>query len=83
MQQYHTEIDQALSAYKLDWQRMDDRVTCRIRVTRNDLSYLNEEQKDEIFSFLSDSAKTFITVFSKYAQKYKKRYAHHKWNKFL
>lgn len=75
---YQTEIDKDLSAYKLNWQRMDDRVTCRIRVTRNDLSYLNEDQKNEIFSFLSESARAFITVFSKYAQKYKKQYAHHK-----
>lgn len=76
LQQYQTEIDQALSSYKLDWQRMDDRVTCRIRVTHNDLSYLNEGQKDEIFRFLTESAKAFINVFSKYAQKYKKQSTH-------
>lgn len=75
LRQYQTEIDQALSSYKLDWQRMDDRVTCRIRVTHSDLSYLNEDQKDEIFVFLTESAKAFINVFSKYAQKYKKQLA--------
>lgn len=76
LKQSQSEIDQALSSYKLDWQRMDDRVTCRIRVTQNDLSYTNEDQKDEIFRFLTDSAKAFISVFSKYAQKYKKQYLH-------
>lgn len=76
LRQYQSEIDQALSTYKLDWQRMDDRVTCRIRVTQSDLSYLNEDQKDEIFTFLTESAKAFINVFSKYAQKYKKQSIH-------
>ncbi len=72
LMQYQPEIDQALATYNLHWQRMDDRVTCRIRVTRSDLSYLNEDRKDEIFVFLTDSAKAFINVFSKYAQKFKK-----------
>lgn len=76
LKQSQSEIDQALSSYKLDWQRMDDRVTCRIRVTQNDLSYTNDDQKDEIFTFLTESAKAFISVFSKYAQKYKKQCLH-------
>lgn len=73
LKKHQSDIDQALSIYHLDWQRMDDKVTCRVRTTRNDLSYLNEEQKDEVFLFLTDAAKAFINVFSKYAQKYKKQ----------
>lgn len=67
------EIDKALSAYPLVWDRMDDKITCRIRTRRSDLSYQNEDQKEEIFKYLTDASKEFLTVFGKYAKGYKKK----------
>lgn len=70
--QYKTEIEEKLSQYPIVWQRMDDKVSCRIRTDRTDLSYQNEDQKDEIFKFLTEASTDFIKVFSKYSASLKK-----------
>lgn len=55
------------------WQRMDEKVTCRICIIRNDLSYLNPDDKEAIFSFLLGTTNRMMKAFTSYAQKYTKR----------
>lgn len=57
----------------MTWQRMDEKVTCRICITRDDLSYLNPDDKEAIFSFLLDTTNRMMKAFTSYAQKYAKR----------
>lgn len=57
----------------MTWQRMDEKVTSRICITRNDLSYLNPDDKEAIFSFLLGTTNRMMKAFTSYAQKYTKR----------
>lgn len=54
----------------LTWQRLDDRKGCRIRIDRNDLSYLEPEQQEEIFAFLLNTSNKLMKAFAPYAKKY-------------
>lgn len=54
----------------LDWQRMDDKVTCRIRIDRQ-LSYLNADDKDDIFDFFVSCSKDMWDLFTSYGEKLK------------
>lgn len=66
------EIENALPNVPITWDRMDDKITCRIRTGRSDLSYQNEDQKEEIFKYLTDTSTAFLKVFGKYSQAIKK-----------
>ena len=55
---------------QLTWQRLDERKGCRIRIDRNDLSYLEPEQQEEIFHFFIDTSNKLMKAFSPYAKKY-------------
>lgn len=46
--------------------------TLKSLTNETDLSYQNEDQKDEIFSFLTEGSSDFIKVFSKYSANLKK-----------
>jgi polyphosphate kinase len=54
----------------LTWQRLDDKKACRIRIDRNDLSYLEPEQQEEIFAFFLDTSNRLMKAFAPYAKKY-------------
>lgn len=54
----------------LTWQRLDDKKACRIRIDRNDLSYLEPEQQEEIFAFFLDTSNKLMKAFAPYAKKY-------------
>ena len=58
---------------KLEWQRLSDKITCRIRDDRENLSYLNPEDWTEIFEFFIDSANRLMRSFEPYARNFKKR----------
>lgn len=58
-------IQSAMPEFPLVWERLDDKVTCRIK-TEKPLSYLNEEDSEEIMDFLLKGSLKFIEVFSKY-----------------
>ena len=57
---------------ELVWQRLDDKVTCRIRIDRNDLSYLNPEHHEAIFAFFVDTTNRMMKAFAPFAKKYVK-----------
>ena len=50
--------------------RLDDKVTCRIRIDREDLSYLNPEHHESIFAFFVDTTNRIMKAFSPFAKKY-------------
>lgn len=66
---HKTEIEQDFGE-ELTWQRMSDKVTCRISIDRKDLSYLNPEDRENIFHFFTDTTYRFMKAFSPYAKKY-------------
>ena len=61
-----TEIDALIQG--LEWQRMDEKVTCRIRVDKP-YSYLNPDDKDSIFEFFLKTSQKMMDVFTKYGTK--------------
>lgn len=63
------EIEAALG--ELKWERLDDKVTCRISQWQ-DFSYLQEETRTEQFDFFITTTEKFITTFSKVSKGYKK-----------
>ncbi len=66
---YKDTIEAELGAMK--WERLDDKVTCRISQSK-DLSYLQEEQWQEMFDLFISNTEKYIAIFSKVARKYKK-----------
>ena len=66
--QHKAEIESALSDYPILWERLDEKVTCRIR-TDKDLQFTSDSDKMAIFEFLMNSSKKFLTVFAKFAHK--------------
>lgn len=63
-----TKIEQEIGS-KLEWERMDDKVTSRIKLQINNLSVYNEENHTEIITFLIDSLTRMQPVFEKYVRK--------------
>ena len=57
------DIEQDISG--LVWQRMDDKVTCRIRLDEKYI-YLNESDKKQLFEFFVTSSNKMMDVFTKY-----------------
>lgn len=68
---HKAEIEQMFRE-ELVWQRLDDKVTCRIRIDRNDLSYLNSEHHEAIFAFFVDTTNRMMKAFTPFAKKYVK-----------
>ena len=57
---------------QLTWQRLDDNVTCRIRIDR-DWIYIEPDQRQQIMEFLTTSASKLMDVFTPYSLKYNKK----------
>ncbi len=55
----------------MKWERLDDKVTCRIYQSK-DISYLQEDQWQEIFDFFISTTEKYIRTFSKVAVMFKK-----------
>lgn len=55
----------------LTWQRLDDKVTCRIYEDRS-LSYINEGDRPAIFQFFCDATNRMLTSFGHQAKLFKK-----------
>ncbi|MCF0187392.1 MAG: DUF4268 domain-containing protein [Bacteroidaceae bacterium] len=55
---------------ELQWERMDDKITCRIHIDK-ELSYLDEGQCEQVFEFLADAGKRMMATFDKFADKKK------------
>ena len=55
----------------LKWERLDDKVTCRISQWK-DFSYLQEDQWQEMFDFFISTTEKYIATFSKVAIGFKK-----------
>lgn len=77
IQAKNKEIFDALAAHKveidsqivgLEWQRMDDKVTCRVRLDRP-YSYLNPADKQKIFDFFVDKSQEMMDLFTKTSAK--------------
>lgn len=71
LQTHQGEIESKYGS-KLVWQRLSDKITCRIKEERENLSYLNPEDWNDIFEFFVDSAQRLMDTFSPYAKKFKK-----------
>ena len=48
----------------MEWQRMDDKVTCRVRLDKQ-YSYLIEEDKTKIFEFFLNTGQKMMDIFQK------------------
>ena len=59
------EIESKMPNYPLVWECLDNNVTCSIK-SEKQLSYLNSEEREEIFKFLTDGSKLFWDTFSLY-----------------
>ena len=64
------EIESQMPGLTLDWERRDEYVTSRIKLEKQ-LSYINEDQRQEVIEFLTNGSKRFLEVFSKYNDKVK------------
>ncbi len=65
-------IDSDLADYKVNWQRMDDKITSRINTENPGFSWLNPDDEAPIFKWLVKAATAYIKVFSAYTKKLKK-----------
>ena len=63
------DIEQAFGE-QLTWERMNDKVTCRIRIDKN-LSYLEDNQRELVKEFLSNAGSRLMETFMKFAPKKK------------
>lgn len=52
----------------LEWQRMDDKVTCRVRLDMP-YSYLNPDDKQRIFNFFVEKSQEMMDLFTKISTK--------------
>lgn len=69
----HEEEIEAKYGAKLVWQRLSDKISCRIREDVDNLSYLDPNDWNEIFEYFVSSANKFMNAFSPYARNFKKR----------
>ena len=69
-------ITSNLSKFKLDWKRRDEGNTCSI-ISEKALSYLNPDQRLDIFEFLIEGSKKYIETFSRYTEDIKKMFKKH------
>lgn len=67
---YKAEIESQIQGFSLDWERRDDKVTCRIK-SEEQLSYLNSDERNRVIEFLTKGSKQFIKVFGQYNDKVK------------
>ena len=63
---HKSEVDSQIEG--LEWQRMDDKVTCRVRLDMP-YSYLNPEDKQKIFEFFVAKSQLMMDVFTKLSAK--------------
>lgn len=55
----------------LTWQRLDDKVTSRIRIDR-DLKYIERDQRQQVIEFLTTASGKLMEIFTPYSLKYSK-----------
>ena len=55
----------------LTWQRLDDKVTSRIRIDR-DLTYIERDQRQQVIEFLTTASGKLMEIFTPYSLKYSK-----------
>ena len=63
---HKSEVDSQIDG--LEWQRMDDKVTCRVRLDMS-YSYLNPDDKQKIFEFFVEKSQLMMDVFTKLSSK--------------
>ena len=56
----------------LEWQRLDEKITCRIRIDR-DLKYIEQDQRQQVIEFLTTASGKLMEVFTPYSLKYSKK----------
>lgn len=67
--QHKDQIESELGEMK--WERLDDKVTCRISQEISK-SYINEEEWETIFNFFVEKTEKYINTFSKISKKYRR-----------
>lgn len=68
LEEHKAEIE-ALTG-ELYWQRLDDKVVCRISITK-ELSYKETDDFEDVCKFFIENTKKFVTVFGRYADLFK------------
>ena len=66
--EYHEELKQIIP--EIEWQRMNEKVTCRVCVEAN-LSYTEENEQKKIFEFLNINSKLLYKFFEEKGSKIK------------
>ena len=56
----------------LEWQRLDEKITCRIRIDR-DLKYIEQDQRQQVIEFLTTASGKLMEIFTPYSLKYSKK----------
>lgn len=71
---FHSNKDAIEAKYgePLTWQRLDDKITCRIRIDR-DIIYTNPDQRQQVMEFLTTASGKLMEVFTPYSMKYNKK----------
>ncbi len=54
------------------WQRLDEKITCRIRIDR-DLKYIEQDQRQQVIEFLTTASGKLMEIFTPYSLKYSKK----------
>ena len=67
----HKQEIEELFGEELTWQRLDEKVTCRIRIDKDGVSYLTPEDHEQIFEFFIDTTNRVLKAFTPFAKKYK------------
>ena len=66
---YKDKIEEKMNT--LSWERLDDKIVCRICVRKN-LSFLSEEDQQDIFDFFLKSTDQFLDIFAPLMKQYRK-----------
>ncbi|MBO7432654.1 MAG: DUF4268 domain-containing protein [Salinivirgaceae bacterium] len=64
---HREDVDNQLNG--VEWQRMDDKVTCRVRLDKPSLSYLTKEDNLKICEFFVETSQKMMDIFSKLGTK--------------
>jgi hypothetical protein len=64
---HREDVDNQLNG--IEWQRMDDKVTCRVRLDKPSLSYLTKEDNLKICEFFVETSQKMMDIFSKLGTK--------------
>ena len=69
------DVETKIRNKKLKWDRIDNKIACRISLENNELSFHNKEDWNQIFEFFNDNIIEFEEAFKPYAKEVRKMVA--------